>query len=191
MNTLRHSLRLRLAVILVGVTAGIIIIGTIINSVFLGNYYITTKQEELIDMYDRIDRMYYKDPITGNIKIKTEDLQYLRERSYSLGIQMIIVDTSYRVRFENVPSTDDTDVDNLLTRMKKLVFNVDTESKDILRKTSEYELYKYTYNKSGGVYVEMWGELDCGSLFLMRFSNEAVMEVVNVVNKFFLHKDPP
>ena len=78
--------------------------------------------------------MYYKDPITGNIKIKTEDLQYLRERSYSLGIQMIIVDTSYRVRFENVPSTDDTDVDNLLTRMKKLVFNVDTESKDILRK---------------------------------------------------------
>ena len=72
MNTLRHSLRLRLAVILVGVTAGIIIIGTIINSVFLGNYYITTKQEELIDMYDRIDRMYYKDPITGNIKIKTE-----------------------------------------------------------------------------------------------------------------------
>ena len=129
MNTLRHSLRLRLAVILVGVTAGIIMIGTIINSVFLGNYYITTKQEELIDMYDRIDRMYYKDPITGNIKIKTEDLQYLRERSYSLGIQMIIVDTSYRVRFENVPSTDDTDVDNLLTRMKKLVFNVDTESK--------------------------------------------------------------
>ena len=187
MNTLRHSLRLRLAVILVGVTAGIIIIGTIINSVFLGNYYITTKQEELIDMYDRIDRMYYKDPITGNIKIKTEDLQHLRERSYSLGIQMIIVDTSYRVRFENVPSTDDTDVDNLLTRMQKLVFNVDTESKDILRKTSEYELYKYTYNKSGAVYVEMWGELECGYLFLMRFSNEAVMEVVNVVNKFYLN----
>ena len=58
MNTLRHSLRLRLAVILVGVTAGIIIIGTFINSVFLGNYYITTKQEELVDMYDRVNRMY-------------------------------------------------------------------------------------------------------------------------------------
>ena len=47
MNTLRHSLRLRLAVILVGVTAGIIIIGTIINSVFLGNYYITTKLKNI------------------------------------------------------------------------------------------------------------------------------------------------
>ena len=187
MNTLRHSLRLRLAVILVGVTAGIIIIGTFINSVFLGNYYITNKQEELIDMYDRIDRMYYTDSQTGKVKIRPEDLQHLRERSYSLGIQMIIVDTSYGVHFENVPSTDNTDVDNLLTRMKKLVFNVDTEKKDVLKKTSEYELYKYTYNNNGGVYVEMWGELKCGYLFLMRFSNEAVMEVVNVVNKFYLN----
>ena len=135
MNTLRHSLRLRLAVILVGVTAGIIIIGTFINSVFLGNYYITSKQEELIDMYDRIDRMYYIDSVTGQVKIRPEDLQHLKERSYSLGIQMIIVDTSHRVRFENVPSDDNMDVDNLLTRMKKLGFNQDTEKKDILKKT--------------------------------------------------------
>lgn len=187
MNTLRHSLRLRLAVILVGVTAGIIIIGTFINSVFLGNYYITSKQEELIDMYDRIDRMYYIDSVTGQVKIRPEDLQHLKERSYSLGIQMIIVDTSHRVRFENVPSDDNMDVDNLLTRMKKLGFNQDTEKKDILKKTSEYELYKYTYNSNGGVYIEMWGELKCGYLFLMRFSNESVIEVVNVVNKFYLN----
>ena len=187
MNTLRHSLRLRLAVILVGVTAGIIIMGTIINSVFLGNYYITTKQEELIDMYDRIDRMYYIDATDKRVKVKTEDLQYLRERSYSLGIQMIIVDTSFNVHFENVPSNDTTDVDNLLSRMKKVSFNADDEKKDILRKTSEYELYKYTYNDGGGVYVEMMGELECGYLFLMRFSNEAVVEVVSVVNKFYLN----
>lgn len=187
MNTLRHSLRLRLAVILVGVTAGIIIIGTIINTVFLGNYYITTKQEELIDMYDRIDRMYYVDSEDGKVKIKDEDLQYLRERSYSLGIQMIIIDTSRKVHFENVPSNDTTNVDNLLTRLDKLVFNSDTEDKEILRSTSEYELYKYTYNNKGDVYVEMWGELKCGHLFLMRFSNETVMEVVNVVNKFYLN----
>ena len=187
MNTLRHSLRLRLAVILVGVTAGIIIIGTFINSVFLGNYYITTKQEELIDMYDRIDRMYYRDSADGEVKIEAEDLQYLRERSYSLGIQMIITDTSHRVHFENVPSNDTTDVDNLLTRIRELAFNADDDNKDILQKTANYELYKYTYNNDGGVYVEMWGELKCGHLFLMRFSNESVMEVVSVVNKFYLN----
>ena len=187
MRTLRNSLRLRLAVILVGVTAGIIIIGTIINSVFLGNYYITAKQEELIDMYDRIDRMYYKDKTTGNVRIDKDDLQYLKDRCYSLGIQMIIVDTSYGVKFENVPSNDGTETDNLLSRIKRIIFNVDDEKKDILKKTANYELYKYTYNKNGGVYVEMWGELDCGYIFLMRFSNESVMEVVDVVNKFYLN----
>ena len=43
MKTLRNSLRLRLAVILVGVTAGIIIVGTIINSVFLATDMILRK----------------------------------------------------------------------------------------------------------------------------------------------------
>ena len=133
MNTLRHSLRLRLAVILVGVTAGIIIIGTFINSVFLGNYYITTKQEELIDMYDRIDRMYSASE-EGVGHIKSEDIQYLSERCYNLGIQMIIVDTSYKIHFENIPNDDKTNVDSVLERLKKLVFNVDKENKTILKR---------------------------------------------------------
>lgn len=187
MNTLRNSLRLRLAVILVGVTAGIIIIGTIINTVFLGNYYITAKQDELIDMYDRIDRMYYKDQATGEVKIDADDLQYLRDRCYSLGIQMIIIDTSYGVHFENTASSNGENSDDLLVRIKRLIFDVDTEKKDILKETSNYKLYKYNYNKDDGVYIEMWGELGCGHLFLMRFSNESVMEVVNVVNKFYLN----
>ena len=123
MNTLRHSLRLRLAVILVGVTAGIIIISTFINSVFLGNYYITTKQEELVDMYDRVNRMYSaSEESYGNMK--SEDIQYLSERCYNLGIQMIIVDTSYKIHFENIPSDDKTNVDSVLERLKKLVFNL-------------------------------------------------------------------
>ena len=187
MKTLRNSLRLRLAVILVGVTAGIIIVGTIINTVFLGNYYISAKQEELIDMYDRIDRMYYKEEGTDKVKVEATDLQYLRERCYSLGIQIIIIDNSYEVQFENMPSNVGEDADNLLNRIRRLVLNVETEKRDILKKTGNYELYKYTYNKNGGVYIEMWGELECGHLFLMRFSNESVMEVVDVVNKFYLN----
>ena len=188
MRTLRNSLRLRLAVILVGVTAGIIIVGTIINSVFLGNYYITAKQEELIDMYDRIDKMYYTDEDTGEVTIDAEELQYLRDRCYSLGIQMIIIDnTSYKVHFENVPSNDSEDADNLLVRIKKVVYKVDDVKKDILREAGNYKLYKYTYNKNGGVYIEMSGKLDCGYYFLMRFSNQAVMEVVDIVNKFYLN----
>ena len=188
MRTLRNSLRLRLAVILVGVTAGIIIVGTIINSVFLGNYYITAKQEELIAMYDRIDKMYYTDEDTGEVKIDAEELQYLRDRCYSLGIQMIIIDnTSYKVQFENVPSNVSEDADNLLVRIKKVVYKVDDVKKHILREGGNYKLYKYTYNKNGGVYIEMSGKLDCGYYFLMRFSNQAVMEVVDIVNKFYLN----
>lgn len=187
MKTLRNSLRLRLAVILVGVTAGIIVIGIIINTVFLGNYYITAKQEELIDMYDRIDRIYYMDTDTGIVEADQQEVQYLMDRCYSLGIQMLIINSSYEVQFENVPSDERKDTDSLYARITRLVYDVDDEKKDILKETSNYELYKYTYNKNGGVYIEMWGELDCGYLFLMRFSNESVMEVVDVVNKFYLN----
>lgn len=184
MNKLRHSLRLKLAVILVGVTAGIIIIGTIINTTFLGNYYITSMQEELIDMYDRVEKLYSN---TDKLDVKTEEIQHLKERCYDIGIQMLIVDKSYKIVFENTPNDNKNNVDNLLIRLRTLAAGVDKENKEVIKKSKNYLLYKYTYEKDGNVYVEMWGNLKSGYLFIMRFSNKSVIEVVDVVNRFYLN----
>ena len=121
MDSLRHSLRLRLAVILVGITAGTILVGTLINNTFLGNYYTLAKQEEMMDMYDTINRTFVYDETNEVVMATTEDIQRLRVKCYNLGIQILIVDTSYEVCFANVPSSDQNDSENLLSRIKEII----------------------------------------------------------------------
>lgn len=187
MDSLRHSLRLRLAVILVGITAGTILVGTLINNTFLGNYYTLTKQEEMMDMYDTINRTFVYDETNEVVMATTEDIQRLRVKCYNLGIQILIVDTSYEVCFANVPSSDQNDSENLLSRIKEIIFNVDTDKKEILEKTDDFEMYSYKNSDNGSNYIEMWGELDCGYLFLARITNESIQEMVNVANQFYIN----
>lgn len=187
MNTLRHSLRLRLAVILVGITAGTVMIGILINNTFLGNYYTVTKQEELTDMYDTINRIFVYDEYIDGVIYRDDDIQNLRTRSYNLGMQMLIIDTSYRVCFANVPSSDAQDDENLLKRIRAIVFNMDNENKNILEQTDNYQMYTYKSSENGSNYIEMYGELDCGYLFLVRITNESIMEMVSVANRFYLN----
>ena len=186
MKTIRHSLRLRLAVILLGMTTGTVIIGVIINNTFLGNYYMSTKQEELTDLYDNINEMFKIDENTKDIIVNQDDMQRLRTRCYNLGVQMIVVDTSYRICFANVPSNDMNDSENLLSRIKEMIFNEDVKI-NIIDKRMSYTLYTYKNNTNGNSYMEMWGELDCGCIFLMRLTNESVVEMVNVANRFYIN----
>lgn len=186
MNSLRHSLRLRLAVILVGMTAGTVIAGVLINNTFLGNYYMATKQEELSDMYHTINEIFIIDDKTNEIMANRDDIQRLRTRCYNLGIQMIVVDTSYGIRFANVPSNDMSDSENLLSRIKEMIFNENVKI-NVIEKTGSYTMYTYKNSNNGNSYMEMWGELDCGCIFLMRLTNESIVEMVNVANQFYIN----
>lgn len=185
MNSLRHSLRLRLAVILVGMTAGTVIIGVFINNTFLGNYYMATKQEELTNMYYTINEIFVSDDKTNEIMANHNEIQRLRTKCYNLGIQMIVVDTSYGVCFANVPSNDPSDSENLLSRIKEMIFNEDVKV-NVIEKTDSYTLYTYKNSTNGSNYMEMWGEIDCGCIFLMRLTSESIFEMVNVANQFYV-----
>ena len=186
MDTLRHSLRLRLAVILVGITAGTVMVGIFINSSFLENYYTLTKQEELLDMYDDINNMFVYDEKSDQIIVGIEDIQKLRTKCYNLGIQIIVVDDSYGIYFSNVPNADETDSENLLYRIKEIIFGETQIKKNILESTKNYELYIYKNSHSSNKYIEMWGEIDCGCLFLMRVTNESISEMVSIANAFYM-----
>ena len=184
MESLKHSLRLKLAVVLVGITAGTIIIGTIINSIFLGNYYMNTKQEALVDIYDTLNRTFYVDS-RGNVVASATGVDILRNNSYSQGAQMLVINTTGMEVLANVPIDDITDDENMMNRIKEIIFNINTSKKEVLEIATNYEMYIYTNEDTDMDYIEMFGELDCGYLFLMRVSFESMQEVVSVANRFY------
>ena len=186
MESLKHSLRLKLAVVLVGITAGTIIIGTIINSIFLGNYYMNTKQEALVDIYDTLNRTFYVDS-RGNVVASATGVDILRNNSYSQGAQMLVINTTGMEVLANVPIDDITDDENMMNRIKEIIFNINTSKKEVLEIATNYEMYIYTNEDTDMDYIEMFGELDCGYLFLMRVSFESMQEVVSVANRFYFY----
>lgn len=187
MDTLRHSLRLRLAVILVGITAGTVIVGILINNTFLGNYFTVTKQEELIDLYDTMNRVFMHDEESDAVVYNSDDAQWLRTKCYNLGIQIIVIDTSYKICLTNVSSTAETDSENLLMRIREIIFEADNSNRNILERRDNYEVYIYTDMENRSEYMEMYGELDCGYLFLLRITNESIQEIVSIANRFYLN----
>ena len=187
MSGLKHSLRMRLAITLVGITAGITLIGSIVYSAFLGNYYTETKMEALQEIYSDMNNVFVYDEYADVVIASDSAIQKLRVKGYNNGIQILVSDTLYGVQFANVASEDTNDSENLLSRLKEIIFNVKTNNviTRILDKNEHYQMYSYKNMNTNRSYIEMWGELDCGYLFLMRLTNESINETVGIANRFY------
>ncbi len=189
MSGLRHSLRLRLAIVLVGITTGITLAGSLVYSAFLGNYYMQTKVDALQEIYNDMDKVFVYDDTFDMVIASEEAVERLRVKGYNYGIQLLVVDTMYGVQFANVPSEDTNDSENLLSRLKEIIFKVDSDNviTSVLEKNEHYQMYSYRNENTNRKYIEMWGELECGYLFLMRLTNESINETVSVANSFYLN----
>ena len=189
MNSLKHSLRLRLAVILVTVIAGTTIAGSVIYSTFLGNYFLETKVDALNEIYNDMNNVFVYDQRRDMIIAKEKDIEKIRTKGYNQGIQILVVDTSYRVQIANVPSDDVEDSENLLNRLKGIIFNAESDIviTSVLDSNDYYKMYTYKNNTTDRDYIEMWGELNCGYLFLMRVTNESINEQANIANRFYIN----
>lgn len=189
MDSLKHSLRFRLAVILVAVSVGTTLAGSIIYSTFLRNYVEGTKVDSLNEIYNDMNSVFVNDPFFGMVIAKEEELEKLRVKGYNLGIQILVVDTSYRTKFANVPSDDTEDSENLLSRLKGIIFDAENDIMitDVLATNNHYKMYIYKNLETEREYIEMWGELNCGYLFLMRITNESISEQANIANRFYLN----
>lgn len=189
MEGLRHSFRRKLALALIGITVGITLIGSLVYSTFLGNYYTVTKTEALQEIYNDMNSVFIYDRNFDCVIASDAAIQKIRVKGYNNGIQILVSDTLYDVKFANVASEDINDSENLLSRLKEIIFNVDSDNvvTSVLEKNQHYQLYTYKNVTTGRKYLEMWGELDCGYLFLMRLPNESINETVSIANKFYFN----
>lgn len=189
MNGLKHSIGKRLAFILVGITVGITAVGSFVYSAFLGNYYTETKTDALLEIYKDMNSEFVYDENMDAVVVTDSAIQKIRVKGYNNGIQILVADTLYGVQFANVASEDTNDSENLLSRLKEIIFNVDGDNvvTSILANNEHYQMYSYKNVTTGRKYIEMWGELDCGYLFLMRLPNESISETVNVANRFYFN----
>lgn len=172
----RHSIKQEIAIIFIAVMAGTIVLCWIINNIFLENFYIQNKKSAIKDAYFRINEVM----TNGDISSDAFGLE-LRKTCDMYNIGLLVIDAA-----SNTKISSTRDVDKLLRRLYDNFFSPGSDI-EYLDEGSNYYMAKVMDMSTNTEYLEMWGLLDNGNLFLIRSPIESIRDSVNLSNRFLAY----
>ncbi|MBO5144482.1 MAG: two-component sensor histidine kinase [Lachnospiraceae bacterium] len=173
---MKRSIKQQIAFIFISVMAGTIILCWIINSSFLENFYIQNKKHAIGDAYVRINEA----ASNGNISSEEFDLE-LRKTCDAYNISILVIDAE-----SNTIKSSTRDIEKMLSRLYDNYFNPDKDI-EYLDKSDKYYLATAMDKLTATEYLEMWGVLDNGNLFLIRSPLESIRDSVKISNRFLAY----
>ena len=174
---MKHSIRIKLTIIFCIFIVCTCISYVLINGLFLEDFYVNSKQEDLLDAYESINDIIGK----YDVLISEEDRNSIYNICDKYGISVLITNIEGReiVRNGNVAI--------LANRINSVFFEKDVRNVSIIKETDEYVLQKYTNEMiDNSSYLEMYGFMDNDGVFVMRMAVESIRESISVFNKFFV-----
>ncbi len=173
---MRHSIKKQIAIIFMAVMTGTIALCWIINNIFLEKFYIQNKASVLSNAYAGIN----KAASNGDITSEEFDLA-LRKLCDMYNIGIVVIDADSKTI-----KSSSRDVDILIGRLYDNVFGSDT-GLEYLEENDRYSLAASMDKSTLTEYIEMWGVLDNGNLFLIRSPIESIRDSVSISNRFLAY----
>lgn len=162
--------------ILISLVAGTILMCLLLNSTLLEKYYIDKKVNALVGAYDSINEASN----AGDITSDTFDIE-LQKICGKYNINVLVADSDS----ETVKTTMN-DPNYVLKRLlDNIIMGVGQD--DVLRETDNYKMQIVTDRRTQTEYIEMWGVLDTGYLFMIRSALEGIRESVAISNSFLTY----
>lgn len=173
---MKYSLKRHFAVILISLVAGTILMCLLLNSTLLEEYYINNKIKALIEAYDSIDEA----ADTGDIASDTFDIE-LQKICGKYNIMVLVAD--------NDSKTIKTSVNDPNYMIKHLLNNIiiGVDPENLLQDNENYKMQIVTDMRTQTEYIEMWGILDTGYLFMIRSALEGIRDSVAISNHFLAY----
>lgn len=179
---MKHSIKKQIACIFIAIMAGTIGMCLLINQLFLERVYIKHKEDAILSAFTSINEA------TTSGDISSEDFdKELRIICDTYNISMIVIDAG-----SNMVKSASNDSNILLRRLYDNVFNNDKvnhgkEEKKYLLSTEQYDMATIYDRAFGTEYLEMWGVLDNGNLFLIRSPLESIRDSVDISMRFLMY----
>lgn len=164
------------AFIFITLITGTLLLCLILNSTLLGTYYINKKQNALVSAYYSINEASN----AGDITSEEYDIE-LKKICDKYNIQVLVADgESEAVKYSmNDPKAV----------LKQLFDNIflGVNEDSLLLNTDNYKMQVVRDYKTQTEYIEMWGILDNGYLFMLRSALEGIRESVSISNRFLAY----
>lgn len=176
---MKYSIKKQFAGVLCLLMVGTLVLCWFINSTFLENYYIENKQKVLMNTYN------YMNSASNEGKIGTEEFDIEFQKICARNnISFILLDAETQTL-----KTSEDDREMLSRRLLDNLFgNVNYGNIHMLEKGDNYELKIALNDRTKTEYMEMWGVLDNGNLFLFQNPLESIEESVNLTNRFLAYE---
>lgn len=173
----KYSIRLKLTFVLLCLTAGICFIYILMNQFFMEDYYVSTKQKNLLRGYEVIDTI-----VRTEGEINEEMAKQIVTVCEKYGIIIIIVDTSDAIEFLYGNG------DILKKRLVDINFGRNPSDYKVIKSNSDYVLAGCNLQNTGSIesgYLELSGFFNTDMIFLLRMPVESIHESVRISRQFF------
>jgi len=182
---MRHSISRKFTFIFIMLMLGTILLCWFLNNSFLEKYYISDKQNALLNAYQVINTAIEEETLdTEEFGL---ELQGLSAR-YNMDILILDADSQTLKYAGGDPETAKLHLwDNLFLRERpngKLSINMYTK---LLREDENYRIEIVSDRILKNENVEMWGTLENGNFFIIRTALESIRDSVRLANRFLAY----
>ncbi len=174
---MKRSIRKEMAMIFTAVMTGVLVLTWLANAFFLEPYYISNKQQTVIEVYEVLNQ-----GARDKRFMEEEFLQELNKIAQTDNISMLVIDVSGKVQLYTV-----RDFRSLKNLLYSYIFETGSEEDEIreLFSNSQYSIRRRVDQFSEAEYIEMLGTLDNGCTFVLQTAVESIRDSVAVSNQFY------
>ena len=158
--------------------AGTILLCWFINNTFLEKYYLNDKQKTMQESYQFINNVSNE----GSFDSENFDIEF-QNLCAKNNIDIIIIDAEAKTL-----KTSSNNYEILSRQLLDYLFEGNNlPANRILEKGEHYEMRMLLDERTKQEYIDMWGVLDNGNLFLFRSPLESIRESVAIANRFLAY----
>lgn len=178
---MKSSIKTRITMVFICIMVLLLVLCLGLNNFLLKDFYYQKKQEKFVKYYKELSDLVVQDD--ENDKIST----LLAQMRDSDNISFIRVAADWTVDENSANCVSMEQAKKLTDRLiGYIVLKPESfKSVSVIKRTEEYAMLHSTYD-DGGEYMECYGLLDDGYMFIMSTPLEAVADSVSISNQFLL-----
>lgn len=172
----RYSLTRQFTFVMIALVAGTVWLCWILNTLFLGRFYVWNKAKILSDSYRKVNAAAQ----AGNLDSEEFDIEFER-LCVNSNLTMMIINSDYTIVRSSV-----NDNKTMLERFVEVLLSTANSHSTPVASGDGYEILKLKDLRMESDYLVMWGTLSDGKLVMARSALESIHESSSLTNRFLL-----
>lgn len=177
---MKHSIKRQMITVFLGLLVSFVAALFLINLWLLEPYYIGNKKTQFIDMYEELNQTIEDGILKDGSLTDEEAAGSLAFHAEKYNISFLVADA------RGGYLTNVHDKEQLKNQLLGYLLNQAQKDSKVLEGTEEYQINQSWNPWNQTEYIEMWGELEDGSQFLLRSPLEGIKESAKISNRFLL-----